>query len=57
MTVQSIVDYMKKKYRVVYSISGMTDLLHRIGFVYKKPKIIPGKADAEEQEKFIEDYA
>ncbi len=57
MTVQSIVNYVKKKYRVVYSISGMTDLLHRIGFVYKKPKIIPGKADAEAQEKFIEDYA
>ena len=57
MTVQSIVDYVKKKYRVVYSISGMTDLLHRIGFVYKKAKIIPGKANAEAQKKLIEDYA
>ena len=57
MTVQSIVDYVKKTYHVVYTISGMTDLLHRMGFVYKKPKVVPGKADAEAQEQFIKDYA
>ncbi len=57
MTVQSIVDYVKKTYHVVYTLSGMTDLLHRMGFVYKKPKVVPGKANAEAQEQFIQDYA
>jgi len=57
MTVRSIINYVKKKYRVIYSLSGMTDLLHRMGFVYKKPKVIPGKADAEAQEIFIKKYA
>ncbi len=55
MTVQSIVDYVKKTYHVVYTLSGMTDLLHRMGFVYKKPKVVPGKANAEAQ--FLKDYA
>jgi len=57
MTVQSIVNYVKKKYRVTFSISGMTDLLHRMNFVYKNPKIFPRKVDVIEQEQFIEEYA
>ena len=32
----------------------MTALLHRRGFVYKKPKLIPGKADAQAQQAFVE---
>ncbi|VAW59136.1 hypothetical protein MNBD_GAMMA11-2947 [hydrothermal vent metagenome] len=35
----------------------MTDLLHRTGFVYKKSKVVPGKAGTEAQEKFIKNYA
>jgi transposase len=31
----------------------MTDLLHRLGFVYKKPLSIPGKVNREDQEAFI----
>jgi transposase len=38
-----------------YSPSGMTALLHRLGFVYKKPKLVPGKADPEAQRKFLAD--
>jgi len=57
MTVQSIINYVKKAYGIVYSISGMNDLLHRMDFVYKKPKVVPGKANAEAQEEFIKDYA
>jgi transposase len=34
----------------------MTDLLHRLNFTYKKPKHIPGKADAEAQKTFIKKY-
>jgi hypothetical protein len=31
-------------------------LLHRLGFSYKKPRKIPGKADIEEQKKFLREY-
>lgn len=34
----------------------MKDLLHRLGYSYKKPKLVPGKADDELQEAFIEQY-
>ena len=36
--------------------SGMTQLLHRLGYVYKKPKLIPGKANADQQRDFVERY-
>lgn len=49
LTVESIVDYVKATYNVTYSISGMRQLLHRLDFVYKKAKSIPGKANAELQ--------
>jgi hypothetical protein len=34
----------------------MTALLHRLGFVYKKPKLVPGKADRAAQEAFLAEY-
>ncbi len=56
LATMEVVDYVKKKYRVEYSRSGMTDLLHRLDYVYKKPTIVPGKCDPEEQEKFVKKY-
>lgn len=47
--------FIKKQFKVEYTTSGVVSLLHRLGFVYKKPKLIPGKANAEQQEKFIEE--
>lgn len=47
--------YIREEFKVEYTISGVISLLHRLGFVYKKPKLIPGKANAEQQEKFIEE--
>jgi hypothetical protein len=41
---------------VSYSLSGITDLLHRLGFSYKKAKAVPGKAKKEEHELFILEY-
>ena len=35
---------------------GTTKLLHRLGFSYKKPKVIPGKADRAKQEAFLKTY-
>jgi transposase len=34
----------------------MTALLHRLGYVYKKPKLVPGKADPKAQREFLVDY-
>ncbi len=53
---KEIVSHVSKQFKVEYSISGMNDLLHKLGYTYKKPKLIPGKADAKAQEKFIELY-
>jgi transposase len=52
----AIRDYIEKTYGVVYSPSGVKDLLDRLGFVYKKPKHVPGKLDPEKQKAFVEEY-
>ena len=55
-TVKEIVVYVQKHYRKTYSIEGMTHLLHRLGFVYKKTKQVPGKLDSFKQEQFKAEY-
>ena len=55
-TVKEIVAYVAKTYNKRYSIAGMTHLLHRLGFVYKKTKVIPGKVNKEKQEAFKQTY-
>lgn len=54
LTVEAIVAYVEQAYDVLYSVSGMTDLLHRLNFTYKKSKLVPAKADAKKQEEFLE---
>jgi transposase len=56
LSTKEVVNCVKKRFEIEYSISGMTYLLHRIGFSYKKPDLVPGKADAKEQEAFLETY-
>ena len=53
---KDIVSHIKKYYGRTYSVIGATKLLHRLGFTYKKPKIIPGKADRIKQEVFLKRY-
>jgi transposase len=48
--------HIKKQYGIKYSVSGATDLLHRLGFSYKKPKHVPGKADPLKQQAFLKEY-
>lgn len=55
-TVKSVVAYVHDTYGKDYSIEGMTHLLHRLHFSYKKTKVIPGKYNAEKQEQFKEAY-
>jgi transposase len=56
LTTQAVIDYVKKKFVVSYSRSGMRDLLHRLGYEYKKPKLVPGNPDHEAQEIFSDQY-
>ncbi len=56
LNTQQIIRYVERRYGVHYSVSGMTDLLHALGFTYKKPKIVPGKADPQAQKDFLEGY-
>ena len=56
LTTKEIIVYVKKEFGVEYTVGGMTSLLHQLGFSYKKPKGVPGKAKAEEQKAFVKKY-
>jgi transposase len=56
LSTKEVVSYVAKRFQVDFSVSGMTGWLHRWGYVYKKPKLVPGKADAKAQEEFISSY-
>lgn len=56
LRVTSIVNYVELTYGVRYSIEGLTKWLKRHGFSYKKPKLVPGKADLEAQQRWIDEY-
>lgn len=53
---KEVVSYINKNYKVRFSISGCNNLLHRLGFTFKKAKGVPGKAKKKDQEDFIEKY-
>lgn len=55
-TAKEVVDYVEKVYGVRFSVIGITKLLHRLGFTYKKPKMVPGKVDRIKQEAFLITY-
>lgn len=56
LSAKAVARRVKETYGVPYTASGMTAVLHRSGYVYKKPKLVPGKADRQAQERFLADY-
>ncbi len=56
LTTLCVIKYVKDEFNVSYAPSGMRDLLHRLGYEYKKPKLVPGNPDREMQEIFVEQY-
>lgn len=54
--VKDIVTYAKMTFGIDYTVHGMRNWLQRHGFSYKKPAIVPGKANEEQQRKWIEAY-
>ncbi len=55
-TAKEIQAYIQRTYGKTYSLIGITKLLHRMGFTYKKPKIVPGNVSPVLQEAFIKTY-
>jgi len=53
---KSVVAHIYHQYKTLYTVSGVTDLLHRLGFSYKKPTHVPGKQDPAKQQAFLEEY-
>jgi transposase len=51
-----IVLYIKERFGVSYTVSGLHKWLHRNGFSYKKAKGLPHKADSELQQQFVANY-
>ena len=54
--VKDIVAYVKAIFNIEYTIPGMTHYLKMHGFSYKKPAIVPGKANLEAQKEWIKEY-
>ena len=50
---EDICHYVSEVYGITYKPKGMVKLLKRLGFVYKKPKVVPGKADGKRQAEFL----
>lgn len=56
LSTHSVIEYVNREFGVRYSLSGMRDLLHRLGYEYKKPKLVPGNPDINAQEEFLSYY-
>ena len=55
-TTKEIIAYIEAVFNVSFSVSGMNKWLKAHDFSYKKPTLVPGKADKKAQEKWIESY-
>jgi len=54
---QALQAWLLRTYRVHYSVSALTDLLHRLGFTYKLTTPVPCLADAQAQADFLDELA
>ncbi len=56
LTTKQVCAYVEDIFGIQYTESGMTDLLKRLDYVYKKPKLVPGNPDEGDQEAFVKFY-
>ena len=56
LSAKAVAYWVKETFGVSYTQSGTTAVLRRLGYVYKKPRLVPGKADREAQTQFLETY-
>ena len=52
----AVCEYVEETFGVTYSLSGITDVLHRLGYTYKKPHPQPAHPDPIAQEDFVAYY-
>jgi Transposase and inactivated derivatives len=55
-TVAEIIAYVEQEFDVVYTESGLRNVLKQLDFVYKKPEKIPFRVNEVEQRKFVNRY-
>jgi transposase len=53
---REVVKFIKERFDKAYTITGVTKLLHRLGFVYKQVVLIPGKLNEEKQAVWLQEY-
>ena len=51
---KDVAAWVEAEWGITYSVDGMREMLHSLGFSYQKGRIVPGKADAEAQALFFE---
>jgi len=54
--VKDIVAYVHHQWKISYTISGLRNWLQRHNFSYRKPSLVPGKADPQQQEAWLAAY-
>ena len=55
-TTKEAIAWVEAEFSFSYSESGMVKLLSRMGYSYKKPAVVPAKADAAAQAAWVERY-
>jgi transposase len=55
MTAKAVSAFVEKTFAVTYTAHAMAKLLKRLDFVYKKPKRVPAKANADVQRTFFDE--
>lgn len=56
LNAKQVIGYVKEHFGESYSLSGMKDLLHSLGFSYKQLTLFPSKADIEKQKQFVLEF-
>jgi transposase len=54
--VKDIAAYIYSVWKISYTISGLRNWLRRHNFSYRKPSLVPGKANAKDQEAWLAEY-
>ena len=55
-SIAEIIAKVKELFGVVLGKSRMTEIVRKLGFRYKKPKLLPSKINLQAQEQFVEEY-
>ena len=54
--IKDIIAYVKTSFGVAYTVPGLRSWLQRHGFSYKKPAVVPGKANKAQQQAWLGEY-